>query len=196
MRIRTVGIVAIIGLVVAACGLPSAQQEAAAPPTPATSHLIAPGMDATTTAAIEYLRQREAIRSGDPVVRLALPATPKSIRSMGLNIGNWDPACARPMSLVILEGDFDGQNLFVNPGTDKGTKPGALVGLVFDRASGDPGDIAFTILSTDDGAFRTALADDSLPESDMTVLDAVPPFVPCDDVDVPDRSEPEATPTS
>jgi len=192
MNSRSVGIVAIIGFLVAGCGLSQAYQVSV----PAMSDLIAPGMDATTTAAIEYLRQREAIRSGDPVVRLAQPATPKSIRSMGLNIGNWDPACARPMSLVILEGGFDGQNLFVNPGTDKGTKPGAFVALVFDRASGDPGDIAFTILSTDGGAFRTALGDESLPESDITVPDAVPPFVPCDDVDVLGGSEPDATPPS
>lgn len=196
LNIRSIGIIAVIGLLFAACGLASAQREAAVSPASVRSDLIAPGMVATTAAALVYLRQREAIRSGEPVVRLAQPATPKSIRLMGLNIANWDPACARPMSLVIFEGDIDGRNLIVAPGVARGAQPARFVGFVFDRRHGDPGDIMATILSPDGGAFRTALGDESLPASDMTVPDAVPPFVPCEDVNAPGRSAPDASPTS
>lgn len=196
MTHRTAGPIVLLALAIVGC-TPLNRDEGAMmqPGQAAGQEMIAPGMERTAAAAVAYLRQREAIVSGDTVVRYAQPATPRTIRALQLNIGNWDPACERPMSLVILEGDFDGRNLFVSPGTADAKRPGRFVGLVFDRASGDPGDIAVTILSVDGGAFRTALNDLSLPASDMVAPEPVPPYVPCGDVHAPGQPEPNASPT-
>ncbi len=196
MHWRILAILVAVGMIVIGCGGPDAEQRNGMQPmATSTTDLIAPGMEQTTTSAVAYLRQREAIVGGEPVVRYAQPVTPRSIRAMQLNIGNWDPACERPMSLVILEGEFDGRNLFISPGTGAMRKPGRFVGLVFDRAAGEPGDIAFTILSIDGGVFRTALDDQSLPPSDMVAPAPVPPYVPCGDVHTPGQPAPNASPT-
>ncbi len=196
MRWRLLGIVVAIVILVGGCGVPDVEQGNGMQPVVTSAiDLVAPGMERATTAAVAYLRQREAIVSGEPVVRYAQQVTPRSIRGLQLNIGNWDPACERPMSLVILEGEFDGRNLFITPGADAARKPGRYVGLVFDRVAGEPGDITFTILSADGGVFRTALHDESLPPSDMVAPAPVPPYVPCGDVSTPGQPEPSASPT-
>ena len=196
MRSRLLAVLVAVGMIVAGCGVADVEQGNGMQPVATTAtDFIAPGMERTTSSAVAYLRQREAIVGGEPVVRYAQPATPRSIRAMQLNIGNWAPACERPMSLVILEGEFDGRNLFISPGVDAARKPGRFVGLVFDRAAGEPGDIAFTILSLDGGAFRTALGDQSLPPSDMLAPASVPPYVPCGDVHTPGQPVPNASPT-
>jgi hypothetical protein len=144
--------------------------------------------------SLEYTHWREAIVSGEPEILLATPATPASILQMGLNIGNWDPACTRPMFLIIMKGDFDGRYLFVNPASSDQALPGQYLAYVFDLSHGPPGDIIFTILSDDGSAFKQALNDPELPDPDFAVSEPEPPFVPCDDVWV--EGEPEPSPTT
>ncbi len=109
---------------------------------------------------------------------------------MGLNIGNWDPVCARPMYLVILKGDFAGRNLLVVP-TDDRELHVQYVGYIFDLSAGVPGDVIFTILSQDGAAFKQALGDPRLPDLDNTVPE--PPYPPCDGVTLPSNPEPLPT---
>ncbi|MEX1157729.1 MAG: hypothetical protein WEC79_02230 [Thermomicrobiales bacterium] len=144
-------------------------------------------------AALGYAAWREAIVSGDPVTLLAIPGTPHSIHQLGLNIGNWDPACQRPLYLVILEGDFNGENLFSGP-TDASELRGRYLAFVFDLSAGIPGDVTFTILSTDGAAFKQALGDPSLPDSKDVIPDPQPPYPPCEDVTLEGNPEPQPTP--
>jgi hypothetical protein len=148
--------------------------------------------DQMVAAAIEYSEWREAIVSGTPDALLAVPGTPESIRQLGLNIGNWNPTCARPMYLVILKGDFDGSNLFAVP-TDERELPGRYVAYVFDLTAGVPGEVTFTVLSEDGAAFKQALDDPTLPDPDFTVPESSPPYPPCEDVTLPGNPGPEPT---
>lgn len=142
-------------------------------------------------AAIAYSEWREAIVNGQPQAVLAVPGTPESIRVLGLNIGNWDPTCARPMYLVILKGAFDGRNLFASP-ADERALPGQYVAYVFDLSAGVPGAVTFTILSGDGAAFKQALGDPALPDPNVTVPAPSPPYPPCDDVTLPGNPQPQA----
>lgn len=207
MKLRLLISILLTGVViVSACGQADEGLQGNAPEeaTPNLTATVDIGMDVTSTqmisAAIEFSEWREAIVSGEPEPVLAVPGTPESIRLMGLNIGNWDPTCKRPMYLVILKGNFDGRNLFVNPSfatsdNEQGLR-GRYVAYVFDLTSGVPGDVTFTILSEDRAAFKQALSDPTFPEPDFTVPEPVPPYPPCEDVSFLGKFGPEFQPTA
>ena len=153
--------------------------------------------DEMVATAIRYTQDREAVLSGSPEVVGTMPVTPPYLNAVGLNIGNFSPACLRPMYLVVLKGDFDGRNLVV--GQFNPDKPYQMkyVGYLFDQANGAPGGITATFLSADGSAFRQILNDPSLPEPKQTLEnDPKPPYLSCVDVTITGGAEatPVATP--
>ena len=196
MRLR-IGMVAllVIATMLAACGEPeNAAQDGAvtseaelAVDAPASTPAIGvvTNSDEMIAEALEFSRMREVIASGEPQPLLAIPATPYWIHSMGINIGNWEPQCDRPMYLVILKGDFDGSTLFVNPGggdKESDGPRGTYIGYVFDLNPGVPGNVAFSVLSDDGAVFKRVLGDSELPDWDIVNPEPEPPYIPCEDV--------------
>lgn len=171
MRLR-IGIIAsfVLATILVACGEPdNATRDDAATsvaklavdavvPTPEIG--VATNPEEMIAEALEFSRRREVIVSGEVRPMLAIPATPYWIHSMGINIGNWEPQCDRPMYLVILKGDFDGNTMFVNPGGGEKESEGirgTYVGYVFDLNSGVPGNVLFSVLSEDGAVFKQVL---------------------------------------
>ena len=194
-------ILILLGWLLSACGTsegtPRTGAGAASPQATAGTPSTAPSVDAVSptvtidigvsvssdvmiAAALEHSRFYDAIVSGEPEVLLTMPGWPQTMHDLGIYIGNWNPTCQRPFYLVILKGDFDATSLFPGRSTER---LGKYVAYVFDLTAGVPGDVTFTILSPDGSAFKQALQDPTLPDSDYEMwMRLEPPYVPCEDV--------------
>ena len=164
------------------------------PPTVTVDISVSVSSDVMIAAALEHSRFYNAIVSGEPEVLLTMPGWPQTMHDLGLYIGNWDPTCQRPFYLVILKGDFDATSLVPGRSTER---LGQYVAYVFDLTAGVPGDVTFTLLSTNGNAFKYVLQDPSLPDPEFEMaMELAPPYLPCEDVTIPGHTgspEPESS---
>ena len=164
------------GAAVTSTPAPSPAAEAPTPP-PTAEGIV----DPFAQRALADTRERVAIRSGTPTVRLSRPVTAADLRALGIGDWRFAPGCAPPLHLVILHGDFD-----VRPSQPASLAPGAriparFVAYVYDADAAEQ----IALLSDPSGArFKRALGDPDLP--DPTAAPGVHPAqVPCQPTTLP-----------
>ncbi len=166
--------------------------------TPITFPVVNVPASDVSQAALDYTKQRVKIMSGTPTVVLTMPVTPPQLQSLGLGIGNYSPACQRPMYLAVVKGDFDTRGAVPSVQSPDLAAPARYIGYVFDLGEGKLGGVIATIISPDGASFKPVLHDDALPDPDLAHAPRVagPPYVPCRDIVAPGASATPTAPTS